>query len=372
MISRIQATEIRAALQGTKAVILLGPRQVGKTTLLQNLFQDDDVLWLNGDEADTRDMLEQPNATRLKAVIGKHKLLVIDEAQRISNIGLCLKIIVDQIKTVKVIATGSSSFDLANKIKEPLTGRKQEFQLFPVSFGEMTAHHGLLTEKRLLEQRLIYGYYPEAVTTPDQARSIIKSLADSYLYKDILIWENIKKPQKLEKLIQALAFQIGSEVSFNELGQHCGIDKGTVEHYIDILERAFVVFTLPSFGRNLRNELKKSKKIYFHDNGIRNAVINQFSPLASRNDTGALWENFVISERMKKNRYQNVVCNRYFWRTTAQQEIDYLEENNGEISAWEFKWNEKKKVKFPLTFTKAYAPGKTLTVSPANLEEFVL
>lgn len=372
MIPRITTKDIRSKLKSIKAIILLGPRQVGKTTLLENLFHNEKALWLNGDDSDTRDLLANPNVTRLKALIGKNKYLVIDEAQRIANIGVCLKIIIDQIKEVKVIATGSSSFDLANKIKEPLTGRKWEYFLYPLSFAEMTAHHGLLTEKRLLEQRLIYGYYPEVVTHPDNARPTIKSLADSYLYKDVLIWENIKKPQKLEKLIQALAFQIGSEVSYNELAQHCGIDKGTIEHYVDILEKAFVVFTLPSFGRNLRNELKKSKKIYFYDNGIRNAVINQFSPLSSRNDTGALWENFVISERVKRNRYSHFDYTPYFWRTTAQQEIDYLEDHNGNISAWEFKWNEKKKVKFPITFTKAYAPLHLLTVSPANLEEFVL
>lgn len=367
----IQAT-LQKKLKGDKAIIILGPRQVGKTTLLEELFKQANALWLNGDDSDTRKLLEKPNATKLKSILGKHEFLIIDEAQRVRNIGVCIKIITDQIKNTKVIATGSSSFELANKINEPLTGRKWEFYLFPLSFQEMVNHHGLLTEKRLLENRMIYGYYPEVINDTTEAKSIIKSLADSYLYKDILIWENIQKPEKLERLIQALAFQIGSEVSYNELGQICSLDKETVEKYIQLLEKAFIVFRLNSFSRNLRNELKKSRKIYFFDNGIRNAVINQFSPLASRNDKGALWENLIISERFKYTHYEQIYCNRYFWRTTAQQEIDYIEERDGNIFAWEFKWNSKKKNRFTKTFTNEYHPVETNTISPDNMEDFVL
>ncbi len=372
MINRILQTTLKKKLKDQKAVIVLGPRQVGKTTLLAELFSSPDTLWLNGDDSDTRAILESPNATKLKAIAGKHKFLVIDEAQRIENIGVCIKIFTDQVKNVKVIATGSSAFELANKINEPLTGRKWEFFLYPLSFKEMVDHHGLLTEKRLLEQRLLYGYYPEVINNPTEAKSIIKSLADSYLYKDVLIWEKINKPDKLERLVQALAFQVGSEVSYNELGQTCGLDKETVEKYIQLLEKAFIIFRLNSFSRNLRNELRKSRKIYFFDNGIRNAVINQFSPLASRNDKGALWENFIISERFKHTHYEQIFCSRYFWRTTAQQEIDYIEERDGEIYAWEFKWNPKKKTLFTKTFTNEYNPVETNTVSPDNMEEFIL
>lgn len=371
-IERLLQEQIQKRLKDKKAIILLGSRQVGKTTLLQNMFNEPDALWLNGDDSDTRSMLEKTNASRIKAIVGKHRYLIIDEAQRIENIGLSIKIITDQLKGVKVIATGSSSFELANKINEPLTGRKWEFFMYPLSFQEMVNHHGLLTEKRLLENRLLYGYYPEVIKHPGDEKIIIKSIADSYLYKDILIWERILKPEKLEKLIQALALQIGSEVSYNELAQLCGLDKETVEKYIQILEKAFIVFRLNSFSRNLRNELKKSRKIYFYDNGIRNAVINQFSALASRNDTGALWENFIISERQKFNHYQQVFCNRYFWRTTAQQEIDYIEEKDGELFAWEFKWNKKRREAFTKTFVNAYQPALTMTITPDNVEDFIL
>ncbi len=372
MIDRIIEKQLQKKLKDNKAIIILGPRQVGKTTLLNKLFTSSDTLWLNGDDSDTRTLLEKPNATKLKSIIGKNKYLIIDEAQRIQNIGVCIKIVTDQLKNVKVIATGSSALELANKINEPLTGRKWEFFLYALSFQEMVNHHGLLNEKRLLENRMLYGYYPDVINNPNEAKSIIKSLADSYLYKDVLIWENIKKPEKLERLIQALAFQIGSEVSYNELGQTCGLDKETVEKYIQILEKAFIIFRLNSFSRNLRNELKKSRKIYFFDNGIRNAVINQFSPLASRNDIGALWENFIISERFKHTHYQQIYCNRYFWRTTAQQEIDYIEEKDGALLAWEFKWNSKKKTNFTKTFTNLYHPLETDTISPENMEDFVL
>lgn len=372
MIARLLKKQIEKKLTDNKAIIILGPRQVGKTTLLHQVFESKDTLWLNGDDGDVRQLLSNTNATKLKSIIGKHTFIIIDEAQRIENIGICIKIITDQLKTKKVIATGSSSFELANKINEPLTGRKWEFRMFPLSFQEMVNHHGLLTEKRLLENRLLYGYYPEVINNPDDAKTIIKSIADSYLYKDILTWEKIQKPDKLERLVQALAFQIGSEVSYNELGQTCGLDKETVEKYIQLLEKAFVIFRLNSFSKNLRNELKKSRKIYFYDNGIRNAAINQFSVLSSRSDVGALWENLIISERKKLNAYTNHFCNTYFWRTTAQQEIDYIEEFDGKLFAWEFKWNSKKKNNITKTFINEYHPQKTANITPDNMEEFIL
>lgn len=374
MINRLLENLLEKKMADKKAIILLGPRQAGKTTLIKHLTEasKQNLLFWNGDEADIRTVLEKPTSAKLKNLIGQHKLLVIDEAQRIKNIGLCIKLIVDNIPGVKVIATGSSAFELANKINEPLTGRKWEYQLYPLSYAEMVQHHGEIDEKRLLEQRLIYGYYPEVVTNPGSEKELLKQIADSYLYKDLLTWEKIHKPDKLERLVQALAFQIGNEVSYNELSQTTGLDNHTVEKYIHLLEKSFVIFRLSSLSRNLRNELKKSRKIYFYDNGLRNAVINQFNPIGLRNDTGPLWENFLVSERIKHTHYNSIYCNRYFWRTHAQQEIDYIEESEGKILAFEFKWNKKSKVKFPKSFLSAYPKSAMKLITQDNFEEFVM
>lgn len=374
MISRAITESIKHRLRDEKAIILLGPRQVGKSTLLQQLSSDfkSDTLWWNGDDADIRTLLANPTSSLLRSLIGKAKTLVIDEAQRIENIGLCIKLIVDQIKDVKVIATGSSAFELANSINEPLTGRKWEYNLYPFSFSEMVNNHGLLEEKRLLNHRLIYGYYPEIVNNPGEEELRLKQLSSSYLYKDILTWERIQKPDKMEKLVQALAFQVGNEVSYNELGQIAGLDNQTTEKYIDLLEKSFIVFRLSSLSRNLRNELKKSRKFYFYDNGLRNAVINQFSPALLRQDIGALWENFIVSERVKFLAYKQINYNQYFWRTHAQQEIDYIEERNGLMNAYEIKWNVKNKSKFPKTFLEAYKNTETKIITPDNIHEFLL
>jgi predicted AAA+ superfamily ATPase len=284
---------------------------------------------------------------------------------------LCIKLAVDNLKDVKVIAAGSSAFELANRINEPLTGRKWEFYLYPLSYVEMANHQGLLEEQRLLQHRLIYGFYPEIVLHPGEEEERLKELANSYLYKDILTWERIQKPDKMEKLVQALAFQVGHEVSYNELGQLAGLDNQTTEKYISLLEKAFIVFRLGSLSRNLRNELKKSRKIYFYDNGLRNAVINQFSPAGLRQDIGALWENFMVSERTKVLEYQRIRYNRFFWRNHAQQEIDYIEEGNGIMTGYEFKWNAKAKVKIPSTFLLGY-PGTVIhVISPENMDAFI-
>ena len=374
MISRAISASVQKHLKDTKAIILLGPRQVGKSTLLQQLSDKfaQPIIWWNGDDADIRSILSNTTSTSLRSLLGKAKTLIIDEAQRIDNIGLAIKLIIDQLKDVKVIATGSSAFELANHINEPLTGRKWEYQLFPFSFGEMVEEHGLLNEKRLLNHRLVYGYYPEIVNNPGEEEARLKQLSDSYLYKDILTWEKIQKPEKMEKLIQALAFQVGNEVSYSELGQITGLDNQTTERYIGLLEKAFIVFRLGALSRNLRNELKKSRKIYFYDNGIRNAVINQFSPATLRQDIGALWENFVISERVKFVAYSEINCNRYFWRTHAQQEIDYIEERNGLMKAYEIKWNPKSTAKFPKSFLDAYKDVETKIITPENISEFLL
>jgi hypothetical protein len=373
MIKRNLQSLIESKLHDGKAIILLGARQVGKTTLLNQLFASkEDTLWLNGDEPDVQALFENATSSRLKNLFGDKKNIVIDEAQRISDIGLRLKLITDNIKGVQLIATGSSSFELANKVNEPLTGRKWEYKMFPISFGEMVNHHGLLEEKRLLPQRLVYGYYPDIVNHPGSEKEVLKQLTDSYLYKDILMWENIQKPEKLLRLLQALAFQVGSQVSFNELGQICSLDNKTVEKYITLLEQVFVIFRLGTFSRNLRNELKNSRKIYFYDNGIRNALIANFNQPELRTDIGALWENFIISERIKFINYQGIWANSYYWRTKEQTEIDYLEESDGKLSAYEFKWSANSKASFSKVFSNAYPNSEFKVIHKDNFDEFIL
>lgn len=373
MIERTLEKNILEHLYKGKAIIILGARQVGKTTLVEMVLDRiaEKTLYLNSDEADVRDLLTDATSTRLKSIIGDNKIVFIDEAQRINNIGLTIKLLTDQIKDVQVIVTGSSSFDLANKIKEPLTGRKYEYSLFPLSYSEMAKHNGLLEERRLLEQRLIFGYYPEIVTKPGEAKELLKMLSNDYLYRDLLSLEQIKKPALLEKILAALALQLGNEVSYNEIGQLVGADKGTVEKYIDLLEKSFVIFKLPAFSKNLRNEIKKSKKVYFYDNGIRNAIIRNFNSVNLRNDIGALWENFLMSERIKYLRYNGIDAKTYFWRTKQQQEIDYIEEYAGEIYAYEFKWKVNSKAKMPKTFIKTYPDNKFQVITPKNFESFV-
>jgi predicted AAA+ superfamily ATPase len=372
MVNRTQEQVIAQLLNKGKAIILLGARQVGKTTLLQGLLgNDSDTMWLNADEPDVQALFDQPTSTKLSAYIGTHKVLVIDEAQRIADIGIKLKLITDNLKHLQLIATGSSALELANQVNEPLTGRKWELNLYPLSFAEMVTHHGLLQEKRLLSHRLLYGYYPEVVSNQGNERAILKQLSDSYLYRDLLMWEGIKKPEKLLKLMQALALQIGSEVSYHEIGNMIGLDSQTVERYVQLLEKVFVVFRLGSFSRNLRNELKRSKKVYFYDTGIRNALIANFAEPQLRTDIGALWENFLVAERLKYNHYSNRWCNSYFWRTTEQQEIDYVEDSDGILAAYEFKWSIKTKNKFPTTFTKTYPTASTQLITPDNFESFL-
>ncbi len=374
MISRSIQQHIEQRLSPKKAAIILGPRQAGKSTIIKAIIENQSlaVQQYNGDEPQVRAAFQDVGVERLKSLVGNADLLVIDEAQRIENIGLALKIIIDQIGTVKIIASGSSAFELANTINEPLTGRKWEYFLYPLSFGEMVNNTNIITEKSALEKRLLFGSYPEVVTSPGIEKDVLVSLTDSYLYKDILAWEKILKPQKLEQLIKALAFQIGNEVSYSELGQICELDKNTIEKYIGFLEKAFIVFRLSSFSRNLRNELKRSRKIYFYDVGIRNAVINQFSPVPLRQDIGQLWENYWIAERRKFMDYSQQKVNTYFWRTHAGQEIDYIEEANGKLTAFECKWNEKAKVKIPGSFMEAYPNTELHKVSRANFEQFLM
>jgi len=373
MISRLLEKNIKDNFFKGKAIIILGARQVGKTTLLKKIANNiENVLWLNADTFEVQTLFEEASSKRFMSIIKNNKIVIIDEAQRIKNIGLKLKIITDEFETVQLIVTGSSSFDLSNEINEPLTGRKFEYELFPFSFEEMVKHHGLFDELNLLEQRMIYGYYPDVVVSKENKDDILKLLADSYLFKDILIWNKIKKSDKIIKLLQALAFQIGSQVSYNELGKIIGLNSETVESYVQLLEKSFIIFRLGTFSRNLRSELKKTRKIYFFDNGIRNAVINNFTAIELRNDKGALWENFIISERRKYLSYHKIYANTYFWRTHAQQEIDYIEEREGNLFAFEFKWSKYKKSFIPKTFTKTYPKAITKIITPSNFEDFVL
>jgi uncharacterized protein len=371
MISRTLENKIVGKLDSGKAIIILGARQTGKTTLLKKMFNKEDVLWLDGDEADVRELFENASSTSLKAYFAKYNTIVIDEAQRINEIGLRLKLITDNIKDKKLIVSGSSAFELTNKLNEPLTGRKWEFNLFPLSFSEMVEHHGLMEEKRLLQHRLIYGYYPEVVNGIGYEKEILKQLSESYLYKDILMWQNLKRPEKLVKLIQALALQLGNEVSYNELGKIVGLDNETVAKYIDLLEKSFVVFRLHAFSRNHRKELKQSRKVYFYDNGIRNSIISNFNLPGLRQDLGALWENFIISERMKFTHYNGIWTNKYFWRTHDQQEIDYIEENDGILNAFEIKWNPKKKSSLSATFARLYPNHHFQIINNDNFAEFI-
>ncbi|MFO7811076.1 MAG: ATP-binding protein [Candidatus Delongbacteria bacterium] len=355
-----------------KAKIILGPRQTGKTTLLRHIFGGDkDVLWYSGDEPDDVSLFEGVTSTRLKTMFGESSTVIIDEAQKIADIGTKLKLITDNIKSVNIIATGSSSFELTNKVSETLTGRKREFHLFPLSFAELSDHLSAREEKRLLSHRLVYGYYPEVVTSPGKEKEVLGEIINSYLFKDILMWNRIQKSDKLLKLLQALAFQAGREVSYNELGRITELKNDTVESYITILERAFIIFRLPAFSRNLRKELKRSRKVFFYDNGVRNALISNFKSIELRDDVGQLWENYLVSERMKQNSYKKRYCNKYFWRTTDQQEIDYIEESDGNLLACEFKWGDIKKVKIPKIFEETYPDSSSLIVNRDNYGEFI-
>ena len=373
-VSRLIEQRIAERIGQGKVILVFGPRQSGKTTLMHAVAEKSgmDPLWLSGDEPDIRGLLAEATSTRLKSLLGGKRLVIIDEAQRIANIGITLKLCADTLPDIQIIATGSSAFELAGVTSEPLTGRKYEYHLYPLSFGELAAHHGMLEEKRLLEHRLVFGLYPEPATHPGKERDLLSLLAESYLYKDILALGIVKKPALLERMVQALALQIGSEVSYQELGQLIGADKETVERYIDLLEKAYVLFRLPSFSRNLRNELKKNRKVYFWDTGIRNAVIRNFNPLHLRQDTGALWENFLVAERLKANHYAGRDANHWFWRTHAQQEIDYLEEQDGVLSAWEFKWRATRPPRIPNSFLTAYPGCRTGYVTAETVETFLL
>lgn len=375
MISRLLQKTIESRLFAGKAIIVIGARQVGKSTLFKLILEKQDykALQLNCDEPEVRDMLSNINTAELRLLIADNRIVVIDEAQRVENIGMTLKLITDNFPDVQLLVTGSSSFELQDKLNEPLTGRKYEYHLYPISTAELMASNGLLGVKQTLEQRLVYGSYPDILNHADDAKELLMNLAGSYLYKDLLTLESVRRPVLLGKLLTALALQVCSEVSYNELAQTIGTDNKTIEKYIDLLEKCYIVFRLNSFNRNLRTELKKSKKVYFFDNGIRNAILQNFAPLSLRQDAGALWENFIISERIKRNHYLGRYVNSYFWRTTQQQEIDYVEECDGHFSIFEMKWNPRRaNTQFPSSFLTAYDVKEKAVVTPENWIEWVV
>lgn len=367
IIRRIQK-DVEDALFHGKIVVIYGARQVGKTTLVKKIMEGyEDSFYLNCDEPDIRGALTNKTSTELKSFIGSKKLVVIDEAQRVKNIGLTLKLIADTFPEIQIIATGSSSFELSGKISEPLTGRKTEFFLYPFSVDELFQIYSPLEMGRLLEERLVFGMYPGVIFAGPEREKRVRELATSYSYKDVLAYQDIRNPELLEKLLQALALQVGSEVSYTELAQVVGANKVTVESYIRILEQAYIIFRVGPFSRNIRNELKKKRKIYFYDLGLRNALINNFNPITIRQDIGALWENFMMSERLKRNHNLGISANIYFWRTSNGKEIDYIEDAGGVLSGYEFKW-QKSNFSKPKEFLSAY-PESTITL--VNRENYL-
>ena len=373
MIQRQLVKIVESRLFRKKAIIIVGPRQVGKTTLLKMLADKSDrrVLNWNCDEPDVRQKLTEPTSTQLGAETAKADIIFIDEAQRVQNIGITLKLLTDNFPDKQIVVTGSSALELSNSINEPLTGRKYEYVMFPISAEELIDNHGAQVERRLLERRMIYGSYPEVITNEGDEKEILTNIVGSYLYKDIFSFQDVRKPEIIEQLLQALALQIGSEVSFNELGKLVGLNSLTVQRYIDLMEKSYIIFHLRSYSRNVRSELKKSRKIYFYDNGVRNAILGDYKPLELRHDTGALWENYIISERLKHNAYNMFYGKSYFWRTIQQQEIDYIEEVDGTLHAYEFKWNTTRQPRLTETFARNYPNHTFAVVTPNNYQDFL-
>lgn len=371
--------KIENQLYKGKVIILYGARRVGKTFLSQQILENQKkegkkVLYVNCELLDAQKNLETTNEQDLKKYLGNVDFVVLDEAQHIRSIGLILKILVDTYPEIQIMATGSSSFDLANNIGEPLVGRKREFILYPLSMQEIIDNANFHEASSNLDSILLYGLYPAIYKLPyNQAKNDIQEIASSYLYKDILMFENVKNSRLLLDLLQLLALQIGNEVSYNELATQLGINVRTVERYIDLFEKCFIVFSLRALKRNIRNEVsRKSKKIYFYDLGIRNAIIQNFNKLDLRQDVGGLWENFCIVEKLKYNQTNNIFFNKYFWRMYSGQEIDYIEEYDGELHAYEFKYNPKAKIKKPAKFLETYENTSFKVINRDNWFEFLI
>lgn len=375
-IERAVINVVNKKAQPNKVLLLVGARRVGKTRFIKNYvhnFPKNNVLKLNGEDIDDVALLARRSVANYKRLLKGIELLAIDEAQHIPNIGLILKLIVDEIENIKVIVTGSSMFDLNNQLGEPLVGRKYTIYMYPLSQIEFSKEENYKITSEKLEERLLFGGYPELVHLNQwqDKQEYLQEIINDYLLKDILIFQNIKKADKIYNLLRLLAFQIGNEVSLNELGNQLQISKNTVESYLDLLTKVFVVFKVEGYSKNLRKEVTKSSKWYFYDVGIRNAIIKNFNILQNRNDVGQLWENYLIVERMKKQEYQRIIGNNYFWRTYDQQELDWLEEKAEKLSAFEFKWNANKKVKIPTAFGKAYTDANFEVITKENYLDFI-
>lgn len=361
-------------LQPNKVVIVFGARRVGKTVLVKEILEtiNEPILALNGEDINVHDKLAIRSVENYKQLIGSYRILYIDEAQKIPDIGLKLKLMVDEIEGLKIIISGSSSFDISKEAGEPLTGRKYTFNLFALSENEYTQIENSISKIDKLRERLIFGNYPELLHLPDQTDKIdyLNDMVSSYLLKDILVYENIKNSQTIFNLLRLIAFQVGGEVSLQELGKQLGISKNTVEKYLDLLSKIFILHKVEGFSRNLRKEITKNSRWYFFDNGIRNAIIANFNPIEARNDIGQLWENYMISERLKYQGYKRISSNNYFWRTYEQQEIDWVEERGGSLYGYEFKWKEDK-VKIPTQWKNAYPDASFEVINNSNFEKWI-
>lgn len=377
-ISRTILNPLLKALAPKKVIVLLGARRTGKTHLIHQVIEKmkkQKCLLLNGEDIVVQQRLAQRNAGRYKALTEGYHLVIIDEAQKIPNIGLVLKLMVDEIKGIQLLVTGSSMFDLKNKLGEPLTGRKKDFMLFPLAQLEYVQIENAIERHQNLEDKLIYGCYPELIQmkTARQKRDYLHELVSSYLYKDILVMENLRSADKLADLLKLIAWQIGHEVSLEELGRKLQMSKNTVERYLDLLSKVFVLFKVQGFSRNLRKEIVKTKRWYFYDNGVRNAVISNFQPLDQRNDDGMLWENYLASERIKVQHYKGIHANNYFWRTHDRQEIDWVEDRDGKLNGYEFKFSEpSRRIKAPKAWSEAYPDSAFKVIHKNNFEDFVM
>lgn len=369
MYSRTLQKQIDRWINKREVIVVYGARQVGKTTLLKVILsKEKSSLILNCELPSVATLLENRDIVAIRQLFGTHRVVGLDEAQKVRDIGKTLKLIYDELPEYKIITTGSSSFDMANKLAEPLTGRNIKFALYALSLEEIKLKKGWLDVIQHIGELLVYGSYPGIIDLPNDEKQLkLEQLGSDYLYQDILIYDTIKNSSVLRKLLKLLALQVGSQLSTNELSVSLGVSRSKVEKHLDLLEKCFVIFSLGSLSGNLRNEIKKSRKYYFYDNGLLNAVTGNFSPVSNRSDIGALWENFCISERIKQNSYHQKHANFYFWRTYDGAEVDLVEEINGKYSVWEFKWNKRRKPALPDSFRSKYQPENYQVVSPENL-----
>jgi predicted AAA+ superfamily ATPase len=375
-IPRLIESQVRAYLKPNKVAVVLGPRRVGKTVLLKKLLTEssEPYMFSNGEDVESKILFERNSVAAFKSILEGKKLLVIDEAQKIPDIGKALKLMVDEIEGLKVIISGSSAFDIENKTGEPLTGRKMTFKLFGISEGELVDREKITESKDALNDRLIYGSYPELfqMDSRKEKQQYLKELVNSYLLKDILTFETIRNSNKILDLLRLIAFQVGSEVSIPELSKTLQVSRNTVDKYLDLLTKVFIIYRVSGFSRNLRKEVSKSAKYYFLDNGIRNVLVGNLSPLNLRNDMGILWENYLVAERLKTQSYNDMLVYNFFWRTYDQQEIDWVEDRGGVLHAYEFKWNAGKKLRVPAGWKKTYPDSKSYVINPENYKDWLL